>query len=137
MQASRLTDLPYEPDRYYTNDHEWIEFKGAVAYIGVCSFKLTRYKAIDKIDFEDAHKLFQANDVIGSMYYGDYKIDIHIPVSGRILMYNEAFSMGNKELVLTQPENEGWFALIVPASKNEKESLLLFHEYRMKTDNQC
>ncbi|SEN98147.1 hypothetical protein SAMN05660816_01801 [Niastella yeongjuensis] len=34
---------------YYTNDHEWIDFQGVVAYVGVCRFKLSGFKEIHKI----------------------------------------------------------------------------------------
>src|SRR5688500_2340697 len=89
-------------DLYFTNDHEWIDFHGSVAYMGICSFKLIGIKAIEKIDFVEAGKLFKANEVIGSFYYNEYKIDIHIPVAGRILSLNEALSSENADILLAQ-----------------------------------
>lgn len=120
-------------DLYFTNDHEWIDLHGSVAYMGICSFKLIGIKAIEKIDFVEAGKLFKANEVIGSFYYNEYKIDIHIPVAGRILSLNEALSNENADILLAQPENEGWFALIVPASPYDRKGLIMSEQYRLKT----
>ena len=122
----------FRKDLYFTNDHEWIDFQGSVAYIGICSFKLKGIKSIEKIDFVEAGGLLKANEVIGSIYYGEYKINIHIPVTGKIVSFNEALSTGNKDLLLAQPENAGWFAIIVPALPYDKTGLLLLEEYRLK-----
>jgi glycine cleavage system H protein len=135
MQQSKTfnSSKSQKKDIYFTNDHEWIDFQGSVAYMGICSFKLKGIKAIEKIDFAEAGNLFKANDVIGSIYYSEYKIDIHIPVAGRILSFNEALSTGNTDLLLAQPENGGWFALIVPASPHDRKALIMSEQYRMKT----
>lgn len=125
----------FKKDLYFTNDHEWIDFKDNVAHMGICSFKLKGIKAIEKIDFVEAGGLFKANEVIGSIYYGEYKIDIHIPVTGRILSFNEALSTGDAGLLLTQPENAGWFAVIVPGSPNDRTGLLMSEQYLIKTRN--
>ena len=119
-------------DLYFTSDHEWIDFQGSVAYTGFCSFKLKGIKKIEKIDFVEAGNLFKANDIIGSIYYAEYKIDIHIPVAGRVLSFNDALASGNQNLLLEQPENNGWFALIVPASPYDRTGLLMSEQYRMK-----
>ena len=38
---------------YYTYDHEWINFQGEFAYMGVCSFKLLGFRNIKDISFSD------------------------------------------------------------------------------------
>ena len=42
-----------EKDRYFTNDHEWIDFQGNVAYTGICGFKLIGIKEIHQIVFNE------------------------------------------------------------------------------------
>jgi glycine cleavage system H protein len=135
MQHAKATtpSKSLKKDIYYTTDHEWIDFQGSVAYTGFCSFKRKGMKAIEKIEFAEAGSLFKANDIIGSVYYGEYKIDIHFAVSGRILSFNEALTKGKGDLLITQPENAGWFALIAPASPYEREWLMMSGQYRMKT----
>jgi len=135
MQHAKTTtpSKPIKKDLYYTTDHEWIDFQGSVAYTGLCSFKLKGIKAIEKIEFAEAGSLYKAGDMIGSVYDGEYTIEIHIPVSGRILSFNEALATGKGDLLLTQPENAGWFALIVPTSPHDRTGLMMSEQYRMKT----
>jgi len=120
-------------DLYFTADHEWIDFQGSVAYTGFCSFKLKGIKTIEKIDYAEGETLFEANDVIGTIYCAEYKIDIHIPVAGRVLSFNDALTSSNQNLLLEQPENNGWFALIAPASPYDRKGLFMSEQYRMKT----
>jgi len=40
------TDKAAKRDLYYTNDHEWIDFQGTIAYTGICLFKLLGFKEI-------------------------------------------------------------------------------------------
>jgi len=125
-----------ERELFYTDDHEWIDFQGSVAYSGVCSFKLKGIKSIERIDFAENSTVYDAGDIIGSIYYADYKIDIHIPVTGRIHSFNEQILAGNNDLLLQQPENNGWFALIAPLLPCDRKGLLISQYYQMKNRSQ-
>jgi glycine cleavage system H protein len=91
MQQSADTKKTHskKEDLYFTEDHEWIDFQGSVAYIGVSGSKLTGIRKIDKIILPEIGAFFNANEVIGSLSNGEYKIDVHMPVSGRVLSCNE------------------------------------------------
>lgn len=123
----------HKKDLYFTKDHEWIDFQDSVAYMGICSFKLKGIKSIEKYEFAEAGIQLQANHVIGSIYYADYKIDIHIPVKGRILSFNEALLKDNPDVLLNQSDNSGWVALIAPDSPYDRRGLILAEQYRLKT----
>src|SRR5674476_1076895 len=101
-------------DLYYTMDYEWIDFRGSVAYVGICPFKLTGIKEIQKIEFSKESDSKKVGEVIASIFYDDYKIDVHMPVSGKILSINNALLTGNENIVLLEPESRGYIALIVP-----------------------
>ena len=117
---------------YYTDDHEWIDFQGSVAYIGVCKFKLTGFYQIHKTVFKPIVGLYKMGDVIGSLSYNDYTISVHMPVNGRIKEINEALLSGNKNILIEQPESNGWVALIIPSSHHDTNGLLSSENYRMK-----
>ena len=40
-------------DLYFTKDHEWIDFQGSVAYVGISYFKLIGFKEIQELIFID------------------------------------------------------------------------------------
>jgi glycine cleavage system H protein len=115
---------------YYTNDHEWIDFQGSVAYIGVCGFKLTGFKEIHKIVFCQYSDLVKQGEVISSIQFDDYRVQVHMPVEGKIISINDLLLTEEKDVLLQQPENNGWIALVVPSRLNDKTGLLSPDDYK-------
>jgi glycine cleavage system H lipoate-binding protein len=54
-----------------------------------------------------------------------------MPVDGKVIQINDHFLEGNYELLLHNPENLGWVALIIPFQPDERNGLLLPKEYSM------
>ncbi len=118
-------------DLYFTKDHEWIDFQGTVAYMGICNFKLSGFKEIHQIQFKEPSGLKKKGEIIATITYNDYKIDAHMPVDGRVIEINEALLSGNRRSLLQDAENSGWLALIVPIQPYERKDLLLPKQYQM------
>lgn len=115
---------------YYTKDHEWIDFQGSVAYIGVCRFKLSGFKEIHKIEFREISDLMKRGEVISSIQFDDYQILVHMPVEGKIISINDLLLTEERDVLLQQPEHNGWIALIVPSNLIDKRGLLSPEEYK-------
>ena len=109
------TDRIVKKDLYYTNDHEWIDFRGTIAHTGICNFKLLGFKAIHQVKFVETSGFKKQGEVIAIITYNDYQVAAHMPVDGKILEVNESFISGNPNLLLQHAEKEGWVALIVPS----------------------
>ena len=136
MQLSNISSASFLYSHfYYTNDHEWIDFQGPVAYIGVCKFKLTGFYQIHNAAFKPTTSIYKKGEIIGSLTYNDYTIDVHMPVDGRIEMINEALLSDDKNIVIEQPESNGWIALIIPTCTDGRDGLLTSEQYRMKQYN--
>lgn len=118
-------------DLYYTKDHEWIDFQGSVAYVGVCSFKLIGFREIQQITLAEPSGLKKKGDVIATIKYKDYKIDAHMPVDGKLMQVNEMLLTGDRNVLLQNPENIGWIALIIPSQPYERIDLLPAKQYQM------
>jgi glycine cleavage system H protein len=118
-------------DKYYTTDHEWVDFKGTVAYIGICRFKLTGFKQIQEISFNEPSGFKKQGEIIASIKYNDYLIEAHMPVDGKLLQVNEKLVAGNPNILLDCAESSAWLALIVPSLPHERKDLLLSKQYRM------
>lgn len=125
----------FKKNLYFTHDHEWIDFQGSVAYTGICRFKLTGFRNVQQMKFDEAPGVKKKGEVIASIHYNDYKIEAHMPVDGKIIQINDHFLEGNYELLLHNPENLGWVALIIPFQPDERNGLLLPKEYSMHTKN--
>jgi glycine cleavage system H protein len=117
-------------DLYYTKDHEWINFQGSVAYVGVCPFKLKGIEKIERLEFEEADWLKKKGEVIATLYYDDYAIPVCMPVDGRIINLNDKLIIGDHDVLLQSPDNTGWIALIAPARPYEREGLLQSEQYK-------
>jgi glycine cleavage system H lipoate-binding protein len=121
---------PVKRNLYYTNDHEWIDFQGSVAYVGVCHFKLSGFKEIQQIIFAENSELINQGEVIASVKFDDYLVPVHMPVEGRIISFNDILLTEEKSILLQQPENNGWIALVVPSQLNDMTGLLSLEEYK-------
>jgi glycine cleavage system H protein len=115
---------------YYTYDHEWIDFQGSVAYVGVCHFKLSGFKEIQQIIFAENSALINQGEVIASVKYDDYLVLLHMPVKGKIISFNDMLLTEEKSILLQQPENNGWIALIVPDQLKKGTGLMSPEEYK-------
>ena len=116
---------------YYTKDHEWIDFQGAVAYIGICHFKLTGFRQIQQINLKKANGFLKQGEVLATVKYNDYLIEAHMPVDGKILQINEKLISDNPNILLDCAESSAWIALIIPSLPQERKDLLLHKQYQM------
>ncbi len=120
-------------DIYYTSDHEWIDFQGAVAYIGVAPFKLTGFKKIQQITFDNPSGFKKSGDLIAVIRYNDFEINVCMPVDGKLVEVNTNLIYGNPDLLLTGTGDAAWVALIAPSQPYERKGLILSKHYQMNT----
>jgi glycine cleavage system H protein len=119
---------------YYTYDHEWIDFQGSVAYVGVCHFKLTGFREIQQIIFVENSEIVNQGEVIASVKYNDYLVLVHMPVAGRIISFNDILLTEERSIMVQQPEDNGWIALIVPDQLKKRTGLMSPEEYNLSQE---
>ena len=120
-------------DMYYTKDHEWIEYQGSVAYVGICSFKLIGFREVQQIVFNSRSGFKKRGEVIAIIKYKDYQIEAHMPVDGKIVQSNDILLSANPNTLLQHAENSGWIVLIIPSQPYERKDLLLPKQYQMNS----
>ena len=118
-------------DLYFTKDHEWIDFQGSVAYVGISYFKLIGFKEIQELIFIDPTGFKNKGESIAAIKYNDYQIEAHMPVDGKVVELNEILTSGDQNVLLHYPENSGWIAMIIPAQPYERKDLLLPKQYQL------
>ena len=109
---------------YFTNDHEWIDFQGSVAYTGICHFKLSGFKEIHQIRFEEPSGFKKKGEVIATIVFQHYEVRAHMPVDGKVIQVNDTLLSGNQNSLLRNAENGGWIDLIVPSQPYERKELI-------------
>jgi glycine cleavage system H lipoate-binding protein len=114
---------------YYTKDHEWIDFQHTAAFVGVSNFKLTGFQSVDEVIFTDLKSLKKKGDVVAWLRYDDYKIEILMPVDGRIEQVNKVLLGKDSKKISEHLAKTGWMFSIVPANSLDRYELIPIQEY--------
>ena len=91
----------------YTKDHEWIKIENNVATIGITDFAQGELGDIVFVDVDSLEDELSAGDVFGSVEAVKTVSDLYLPVSGKVIEFNEALE-DEPELVNTDPYGKGW-----------------------------
>ena len=113
----------------YTNDHEWIKIEGNVAMVGITDFAQSELGDIVFIEVETIGENLNKNEVFGTVEAVKTVSDLFIPVSGKVLEFNNALE-DNPELVNDSPYGDGWIVKIEIKNTDEISDLLDSEAYK-------
>jgi glycine cleavage system H protein len=119
-----------ESDIFYTSDHEWIDFQGLIAYVGISNFKLLGFKAIHEVTFSEHVGFIDKGQVLAWIRYNDYRIAVHMPVDGWVLKINRLFAANDLVQMSEHLAKGGWILSITPVNAAEREGLIPSGQYR-------
>ena len=91
----------------YTKDHEWISIDGDIATVGITDFAQSELGDIVYVEVDTIDENLNKDDVFGTVEAVKTVSDLFIPVSGKILEFNESLN-DNPELINQSPYDEGW-----------------------------
>ena len=109
----------------YTNDHEWIKIEGNIASVGITDFAQSELGDIVFIEVETIGEILNKNEVFGTVEAVKTVSDLFIPVSGKVLEFNNALE-DNPELVNDSPYGDGWIVKIEIKNTDEISDCLLY-----------
>lgn len=113
---------------YYTNEHEWIDYRGYTAYVGVCKGKLSGINDIESAVFCEALSNSDQGTVIVSFISGHKLVKVHMPVDGKIIEFNSKL-IENPSMILSTAQHSVWIARISPNAPYKREGLMQEHQY--------
>lgn len=113
----------------YTNDHEWIKIEGNTASVGITDFAQSELGDIVFIEVETIGEILNKNEVFGTVEAVKTVSDLFIPVSGKVLEFNNALE-DNPELVNDSPYGDGWIVKIEIKNTDEISDLLDSEAYK-------
>ena len=114
---------------YYTKNHEWIDFRGTCAYVGISNYKLIGFGEIHEVIFNDPINFKLKGEIIAWIRYKDYKIEILMPVNGSIVQINKIFSNKNQKSIDAHLEKSGWIFSIIPSNPYDRNDLIPIRDY--------
>ena len=113
----------------YTYDHEWIKIEGNIASVGITDFAQSELGDIVFIEVETIGEILNKNEVFGTVEAVKTVSDLFIPVSGKVLEFNNALE-DNPELVNDSPYGDGWIVKIEITNTDEISDLLDSEAYK-------
>ncbi|MGV6844685.1 MAG: glycine cleavage system protein GcvH [Lutibacter sp.] len=113
----------------YTKDHEWIKVEGDTATVGITHFAQSELGDIVYVDIDTVDEDLNQEDVFGSVEAVKTVSDLFMPVSGKVIEFNEALEDA-PENVNTDPYGDGWMIKVVINDAAELDNLLSAADYK-------
>lgn len=109
--------------RYFTEDHEWIEFDGTTGTVGITDYAQGQLGDITYVDLPGSGSAVKKGDapcVVDSVKAAS---DVYSPVSGTVSEANDALGDA-PELVNSAPESDGWLFRVTLSDPSELDGLM-------------
>ncbi len=117
----------------YTKDHEWIRVEADnTAYVGITDFAQSELGEIVYVEVETVDENLQREESFGTVEAVKTTSDLFMPVSGKIVEFNEAISENGSDdptLVNSDPYGKGWIIKIEMSDAGELNKLLDAADY--------
>ncbi|MDG1933882.1 MAG: glycine cleavage system protein GcvH [Flavobacteriales bacterium] len=117
----------------YTKDHEWVRIEGDIAYIGITEFAQGELGDIVFVDVDTNGEDLDKEEVFGSIEAVKTVSDLFMPVSGKVISFNEQLEK-EPELINSDPYGNGWIIKISVADTTDFDSLLNSASYKDLVD---
>ena len=112
----------------YTNDHEWIKVDGDIATIGITDFAQGELGDIVYVEVDTLEEILDKEEVFGTVEAVKTVSDLFMPISGKILEFNESLET-NPEKVNDNPYEDGWMIKMKISDASELDELLSPQDY--------
>lgn len=116
-------------NRYFTEEHEWVEVEGTVATVGITEYAQAQLGDVVFVDVPGEGKQFDKGDEAAVVESVKAASDVFCPVSGTIVEGNDVL-VDEPALVNTDPEGDGWFFKLELSDASELDGLMDEAEYK-------
>ena len=122
-----LSELIFNENLRYTEDHEWVTGSGATLKVGISDYAQDQLGDIVFVEMPEVGDEFSQGEEFGTLESVKAVSEVFLPLSGEIIEVNEALD-DNPELVNQDPYIN-WIVRIKPADLGELDALLTVDEY--------
>ena len=113
----------------YTKDHEWIKLEDNIATVGITDFAQSELGDIVYVEVETLDETLVKDDVFGTVEAVKTVSDLFLPMSGKIIEFNENLSNA-PESINDSPYDEGWIIKVEVSNLDEISELLDNNQYK-------
>lgn len=114
---------------FYTKEHLWIGFQGAMAYVGISDLLKEEMGEMMYAYFYATEKIIQQSQVFGILESRKMLTRLCMPISCKVLATNIALMM-NPAILNSNRMCENWLVKVAVISPPEMEHLLSEVEYQ-------
>ena len=113
----------------YTKDHEWVLVEGDTATVGVTDFAQSELGDIVYVEVDTLDETLDKDDVFGTVEAVKTVSDLFLPMSGKIIEFNENLS-DSPESINDSPYEDGWIIKVEVSNVDEISQLLDNNQYK-------
>ena len=113
----------------YTKDHEWIKVDGNEATIGITDFAQKELGDIVYVEIETEGEELGQGDVFGTVEAVKTVSDLFMPISGKIIAFNEELE-SEPEIVNSDPYGNGWMIKVAISDPSAADNMLSADQYQ-------
>lgn len=122
--------MEFPSELKYTKEHEWVKIiEGNTALVGITEFAQSELGDIVFIEVETIDEELEADEVFGTIEAVKTVSDLFLPVSGKILEFNELLN-DEPEKVNADPYDEGWIVKMEVNDISDLDGLLDSESYK-------
>ncbi|MGB7420079.1 MAG: glycine cleavage system protein GcvH [Erythrobacter sp.] len=120
--------------RYFTDEHEWIDFEDDTATVGITDYAQEQLGDIVFVELPEIGKSLDKGDDAAVVESVKAASDVYAPITGEVTETNAALE-DEPALVNTSPEEDGWFFRMSVGDADELEGLMDEDAYKEFVDN--
>src|SRR3546814_6498531 len=109
--------------RYFTDEHEWIDFEGDIATVGITDYAQGQMGDIVFVELPAEGVVFEKGDDAAVVESVKAASDVYAPISGEVVEVNSALE-DEHALVNSDAEEDGWFFRMRLADEYELEGIM-------------
>ena len=112
----------------YTKDHEWVSVDGNIATVGITDFAQSELGDIVYVEVDTLDETLNKDEVFGTVEAVKTVSDLFLPMSGKIVEFNESLSDA-PESINESPYEQGWIIKVEVSNPDEINELLNSDDY--------
>jgi glycine cleavage system H protein len=123
-----LSELIFNEEVRYTEDHEWVTTSGATLKVGISDYAQDQLGDIVFVEMPEVGAIFAKGDQFGTLESVKAVSELYLPIGGEIVAVNDA--LGDAPELINQDSFRNWIVEIKPADTSEVDHLLTADAYR-------
>ena len=113
----------YPNDRYYSEEHEWVQADGDEVVIGITNFAQDELGDVVFVELPEVGREVEANEEMGTIESVKAVAELFSPLGGTITGVNSKVEEA-PELLNDSPHEEGWLIRMTPEDPQAVEALM-------------